>query len=149
MFRSRQPGTSPLINVTDPAAPASYANGRYANGRFGPGNPGRKAGSRNRAGHRAALAILEDFQANQDEVLTRLRRSWLPAYAKLVAHLLPRQVELDLPDLDAYGDLEVAAVIAQTRAALERIEAGEGSLLELESALLAAAPAGGEPPYQR
>jgi len=122
---------------------------RYANGRFGPGNPGRRAGSRNRAAHRVALAILDDFEANQEDVLSRLRRAWLPAYAKLVQHLLPRQIELDGPNLEAYGDGEIAAVIAQTRAALERIETGQGSLLELESVLLSVGPADAAPPYQR
>jgi hypothetical protein len=111
---------------------------RDANGRFLPGNPGRPFGSRNRVSKRVARAILADFEAHQDEVLARLRRWFAPQYVSLVARLLPRVnesgagVELD----DALEEAETQTIAAALRAALERLEAGAGSVAELEAALL-------------
>jgi hypothetical protein len=102
-----------------------------------PGIRGRPLGSRNRASKRVARAILADFEAHQDEVLAKLRRWFAPQYVSLVSRLLPRVneggggMELDDP-----GDLQVAQVAAALRAALVRVEAGVGSMDELESALL-------------
>jgi hypothetical protein len=115
---------------------------RDVNGRFTPGGPGRPFGSRNRASKRAARAILRDFEDNQGEVLVRLRRWFLPQYAQLVARLLPRQTEAGGPELDELDEAEAARLIGDMRAALARIDAGEGSLAELEAALLGEADAG-------
>jgi len=108
---------------------------RRPDGRFGPGNPGRPFGSRNRVSRRVVRAILRDFEANQDELLPRLRRWFMPQYVQLVSRLLPRGDDpagLAPEDLDA---AEIAALIAATRTALDRVEAGEASLDEVASAL--------------
>jgi hypothetical protein len=117
---------------------------RDAHGRFAAGNKGRPFGSRNRVSKRVARAILADFEAHQDEVLEKLRRWFAPQYVSLVARLLPRVnesgagVELD----DALEQAETATIAAALRAALERLEAGAGSVDELEAALLGEAAAG-------
>jgi hypothetical protein len=110
---------------------------RRANGQFAPGNPGRPFGSRNRVSKRVARAVLRDFETNQAELMPRMRRWFLPQYLALVARLLPRVSESGGADLDAAPEEpELAQVLAAVRAALDRAEAGEGSLAELESALL-------------
>ena len=112
---------------------------RDANGRFARGNPGRPFGSRNRVSKRVARAILRDFEANQAELLPRMRDWFLPQYLSLVGRLLPRAAEDGgSPELDGLREAEAARLIADARAALARIDAGEGSLAELEAALLGA-----------
>ena len=114
----------------------SWPAPRDANGRFVAGNPGRKLGSRNRVSQRAALAILADFEANQDELLPRSRQWFLPQYLQLIARLLPRQSEEGGLDLDQVGPEEARAVVAAVRAAADRIEAGLAGVEALEAALL-------------
>jgi hypothetical protein len=104
--------------------------------RFAAGNAGRPFGSRNRASKRVARTILRDFAANQAEVLPRLRRWFLPQYVQLISRLLPRQTEEGGAELETLSEVELASLLVATRVALDRIEAGEGSIGELEAALL-------------
>lgn len=78
-----------------PAPPA-----RYPNGRFGPGNPGRRAGARNRVSHRAAMAILQDFELHKDVVLDRLRRLFTPAYLAILVRMLDRELQVEAQAFD-------------------------------------------------
>ena len=115
---------------------------RDEHGRFAPGTGGRPVGARGRVSARVARMLLADFEAHQETLLPRLRRWFLPQYLAAVTRLLPRDGGADggsLGDLDA---VEAARLIANTRAALDRIEAGEGSLADLEAALLGEAPDG-------
>lgn len=111
--------------------------GRDTHGRFAAGNKGRPFGSRNRVSKRVARAILADFEAHKDDILPKLRRWYAPQYVSLVARLLPRVNEsgagAELDELDA---AETAGIAAALRAALERLEAGAGSMAKLEAALL-------------
>ena len=110
---------------------------RDENGRFLPGNPGRAFGSRNRISKRIARGILLNFEAEQEVTLAKLKRFYVPQYVALLARLLPRVSEgADSPELDAPDDVETAKVVGQARAILDRIEAGEATLAELEAALL-------------
>ncbi len=110
---------------------------RDENGRFLPGNPGRAFGSRNRISKRIARGILLNFEADQEVTLAKLKRFYVPQYVALLARLLPRVsedgggAELDTPE-----DADTAKLVGQARAILDRIEAGEASLAELEAALL-------------
>lgn len=112
--------------------------GRLANGRFGAGNPGRPVGAPNKVSRRVALAVLSDFEANQAETFKILRRWHLRTYVQLVGRLLPRRAEMETLALDDYGEEELAGVIQAARAALDRIEAGRGTMSDLEAALLGA-----------
>ena len=116
---------------------------RDASGRFIAGNPGRRLGSRNRVSKRVAQTLLADFEANQDELLPRTRRWFLPQYLQLISRLLPRETEAGGLDLETLGRDEALAVVAAVRAAADRFEAGVGSIEELETALLG--QAGGLP----
>ena len=112
-------------------------SGRDASGRFAAGNPGRPFGSRNRVSKRVARAILKDFEVNQHWVLPRLRLWFMPQYIGLLSRLLPRVSETGGMEVDGMPDAtELAEVVAAVRAALDRVEAGEADLAELESALL-------------
>ena len=113
-----------------PALPA-----RHANGRFGPGNPGRRAGARSRISHRAAMAILQDFELNRGEVLQHLRRGYTPAYFAILLRLLDRQLQAEPPAFDDYSDEELAHTVRLARAALNETADPRTALLELDSAL--------------
>src|ERR1700761_1591703 len=102
-----------IAMADDPGSVAS----REAGGRFAPGNAGRRLGSRNRVSKRVALAILDDFEANQGDLLMRTRRWFLPQYMQLIGRLLPRQSEDGGLDLDTLERDEALAVVAAVRAA--------------------------------
>jgi hypothetical protein len=109
---------------------------RYANGRFGPGNPGRRAGARNRISHRAAMAILQDFELNKDRVLQLLRQSYTPAYFAVLIRLLDRQLDSEAPSFEDYSDAELERTVLLARNALNHCADPKVALLELDSALL-------------
>ena len=117
-----------------PAFPA-----RHANGRFGPGNPGRRTGARNRISHRAAMAILQDFERNSGEVMERLRRVYTPAYFAILLRFLDRQLEVEPPSFDDVSDDEAALTLRLACAALNDTADPRAALLALDSALLSCA----------
>jgi hypothetical protein len=82
---------------------------RDAGGRFAAGTCGRLFGSRNRLSKRVARALLRDFEANQAELLPRLRQWFLPEYLRLIGRLLPRQQEAGGPELDDLDEAESPA----------------------------------------
>jgi hypothetical protein len=116
--------------------PPANQESRSPNGRFAPGNPGRRIGSRNRISRRVVLAVLNDFETHQHDILSRLRITrYLPAYVRLLTALLPRNLEIEEPDLQECSDAEIAQLIEETRAALDLVESGKASRLDLETLL--------------
>lgn len=113
--------------------PAVGGDGRDALGRFAAGNPGRVRGSRNRVAGQVVAAVLDDFRRNEEENFRRLRRWFFPDYIRMVSRLLPRAE----PDTDRFDAAEAARVLGAVRAAIERVERGEGTLEELRAALAA------------
>jgi|HubBroStandDraft_5_1064220.scaffolds.fasta_scaffold122547_3 hypothetical protein len=111
-------------------------HGRDALGRFAAGNPGRRAGSRNKVSARVVRTLLRDFEANQVELLVRLRRWHLPQYAQMISRLLPRDGAVGEGAgeevVEAIGPAEAAVMVGELRAALD---AGGERLAELEALL--------------
>jgi hypothetical protein len=101
---------------------------RDAGGRFVAGNPGRRRGSRNRAAGRLASALLDDFAANEQESIARLRLYYFPDYVRLLGRFLPRAGGDLRPDFAGYGPAETAAVAGAVREALGAVERGEAGL---------------------
>lgn len=89
--------------MTDTSPPAE----RDARGRFGPGNPGRRAGARNRMSHRVVMEILEDFESNRDQMLYRLRQHHSAAYFAVLVRLLDRQLQIDAVPFEDIADAEL------------------------------------------
>ena len=116
----------------DDASPRGPA--RYANGRFGPGHKGRPRGARGRMSRRVALSLLGHFEANQAAILERLTQYFLTDYMELIGRMLPK--DPDEVDLGALPPREAAMTTRAVRAALERVEAGEGTLADVEAALM-------------
>ena len=82
-----------------------------------------------------ATAILQDFEDNQDQLLADLRTYKMTIYTRLVTHLLPKSVEIGLPDYADFSDAEVADKIEDLRLALDIVANGEGTLHDVESVL--------------
>jgi hypothetical protein len=115
---------------------------RYPNGRFGPGHTGKPLGSRNRMSKRVALGLLNHYAEHEAEILEKLSGYFFNDYIRLIGRLLPRPAADDALDLEAVPAEEVERVLGAVRAALGRIEAGEGSLADIEAALLGVPSAG-------
>lgn len=111
---------------------------RHADGRFGPGNPGRPRGARGKLTRRIALGLLAHYEQHEAEILERLIRSHFDQYMRLIGRMLPP--EPDAMDLESLPPEDVAQITRAVRAALRRVEAGEGSLADIEAALKGMAP---------
>ena len=114
---------------------------RHANGRFGPGNPGRPRGARGRMTQRVALSLLRHYEENEAQILRTLTAyDNIHVFMRLIDRMLARAPSEEPPELEALPAEEAARVTSAVRAALERVEAGEGSLTDLEAALHGAPP---------
>lgn len=87
--------------------------------RFKPGNPGRPKGSRNKLGEAFIADLHEDWSENGKAALVACREQNPAAYVKVVASLLPKDVNINVTAIDELSDDELAAAIAATRAAVE------------------------------
>ena len=89
------------------------------------GNPsGRPKGSRNKLGEAFIDALHSDFQQNGIKVIETVRVERPHEYLKVVASLLPKQVEIKDAPFDGVSDEQLAAIVAAATAALG--VAGEG-----------------------
>ena len=84
------------------------------------GNPaGRPKGSRNKLGEAFIADLHEDWSENGKAALVACREQNPAAYVKVVASLLPKDVNINVTAIDELSDDELAAAIAATRAAVE------------------------------
>lgn len=101
---------------------------------FKPGNnanpAGRPKGSRNRLGEAFVQALHDDFQRHGIETIGRVRTERPHEYLKVVASLLPKQLEIKESDFDSFSDDELAAFVVAARSALARVEASGGNATE-------------------
>jgi hypothetical protein len=93
---------------------------RNEQGRFLTGNnggPGRPRGSRNKLGEEFCLAIYEDWREHGPAVIeaVRIERPW--DYLKVVAALVPRQI--DLQSSDEFTSMNKEAAVAALDALIE------------------------------
>jgi hypothetical protein len=99
------------------------------------GNPnGRPKGARSKLGEAFIQALHDDFTANGVKVIEKVRTERPHEYLKVVASLLPKQVEIKE---DAFGDLtddELTAIVAAARSTIAvHREGGSGTEDEAES----------------
>src|SRR5690349_1086743 len=93
------------------------------------GNPaGRQKGSRNKLGEAFIQALHADFVVNGEKVIETVRTQRPADYLKVVASLLPKQIEVKEGAFDGISDEDLAALVAAARSALGVAEgSGEGS----------------------
>lgn len=91
------------------------------------GNPnGRVKGSRNKLGEAFVTALANDFEVNGVKVIETVRTERPHEYLKVVASLLPKQIEIKESAFDGIGDEELAALVAAARSALGVSDEGRG-----------------------
>jgi hypothetical protein len=89
------------------------------------GNPkGRPKGSRNRLGDAFLAALAEDFDQHGIQAIKTVREERPHEYLKVVASLLPKQIEIKEGAFDGIGDDELAALVAAARSALGVVGGG-------------------------
>lgn len=97
--------------------------GRFLQGNTGNPN-GRPKGSRNKLGEAFLTDLYADWQDHGVEVIARVRDEKPDAYLKVVASILPKQLEIKEGAFDGLGDEELAALVAAARSALSAAEGG-------------------------
>ena len=92
--------------------------------RFAAGNPGRPKGSRNKLGEAFVQALHDSFLQHGPETIETVRTERPHEYLKVVASLLPKQVEIKESAFDGIGDEQLAAIIVAAKSALGIAEDG-------------------------
>ena len=87
--------------------------------RFGPGNPGRPKGARNKLGEAFIEALHADFNEHGVEAIEKTRTEKPDQYLKVIASLLPKDVNLNITDdTSEMSDDELAERIQRLTAAV-------------------------------
>ena len=80
---------------------------------FKPGHgAGRPKGSRNKLGERFICALHDDFAVHGVGVIKRLREEEPGVYVRVIAALLPKQVEVDATAVSTLSDEDVVRLVA-------------------------------------
>jgi hypothetical protein len=98
--------------------------------RFKKGEGGRKAGSRNKLGEDFINALAEDFAKHGAAVIAKVRPEKSDAYLKVVASLLPKDVNLNV---NKYENLTDKELVLRLRLVTEEARPLLGQLLEAEN----------------
>lgn len=95
---------------------------------FQPGNPGRPKGSRNKLGEAFIAALHDDFQDHGVKAIQEVRETRPHEYLKVVASILPKQLEIKESAFDGISDEQLAAIVAAAASALGVVEDGESGV---------------------
>lgn len=99
-------------------------------GRFAPGNAGRPKGSRNRLREEFLAALHADFEQHGAAVIQSVRETKPDVYLKVVASILPAQIDVKVDPLEEMSDADLDRYIRQLAAAVARLEQLEGTETE-------------------
>lgn len=93
---------------------------------FKPGNPGRPKGSRNKLGEAFLEDMLADWEANGPAAIRKVREDKPDAYLKVVASILPRDLNVNLNRTDDMTDEQLIERIRSLDAAIRPFLDAEG-----------------------
>ena len=91
---------------------------------FQPGNPGRPKGSRNKLGEAFIAALHDDFQEHGVEAIEIVRATEPAQYLKVIAAIVPKELNIKHDAFDGVTDEQIAALVAAARSALGIAESG-------------------------
>jgi hypothetical protein len=98
---------------------------------FKPGQGGRRKGSRNKLGEDFILALADDFERHGAEAIERVRMEKPEAYLKVIASLLPKDLNLNVSKYDHLTDEQL---IVRLRILTEQVAPILGRLLDHDPA---------------
>jgi hypothetical protein len=87
---------------TDP-----YGAARKPDGTFAPGNPGKPKGSRNKLAEAFITDMQADWEQNGAAVIETVRSEKPDVYLKVVASILPRDLNVNINPLEEADDAEL------------------------------------------
>ncbi len=91
------------------------------------GNPaGRPKGARNKLGEEFLEALRDDFLAHGAGAIEQTRIEKPDAYLKVIASILPKQLEIKESAFEGVSDHELAVLVAAARSALAAHEGDTG-----------------------
>lgn len=93
---------------------------------FKPGNPGRPKGSRNKLGEQFLHDMLADWQEHGAATIVKVREDKPEQYLKVVAGVLPKEMNLRVNDFDDLTDDQLARQLASIAAQLANAGFGIG-----------------------
>lgn len=116
------------VEKTVPAEPQQPKPWLFQPGQSG--NPlGRQKGSRNKLGEDFIRELQADFHTNGKSAIEEVRKDRPHEYLKVIASLLPKQVEIKEGAFDGVSDEQLAALVFAARSALGIAEgSGEGTV---------------------
>lgn len=94
--------------------------------RFKPGNPGRPKGSRNKLGEAFIADMLADWEEHGETVIATVRAEKPDQYLKVVASILPKELNVKVSELDELSDDEIDRQLKSIAATLARAGFGFG-----------------------
>jgi hypothetical protein len=96
--------------------------------RFKPGNPGRPKGSRNKLGEAFLQAMHDDFMDHGPAVIERVRIEKPDAYLKVIASILPKDLNLNINPMDDVSDDELIERLRELDSAIRPFLDTQGAI---------------------
>lgn len=91
---------------------------------FKPGNPGRPKGSKNKLGEAFVEALHDDFKEHGVTAIQTVRAEDPSAYLKVIAAVVPKDLNVKHDAFDGLSDDQLAFIIAAARSALGFVDGG-------------------------
>lgn len=92
------------------------------------GNPkGRPKGARNKLGEQFLEALQEDFEAHGVKAIVEVRETKPDAYLKVIASLMPKEMNLNVNRLEELSDADLIARMKELHEAIGPLLAGGGA----------------------
>jgi hypothetical protein len=103
---------------------------------FSKGQGGRSKGVKNRLSHAFLTALVEDFEQHGEEAIKICRVEKPNEYLRVIAHLMPRELEINHNPIEVISDDELITYIEHIRFQLEgraeRIASREAETVDRE-----------------
>ena len=100
--------------------------GRDESGRFAVGNPGRPKGARHKLGEQFLAALQADFEEHGASTIEQVRIDRPQDYIKVIASLLPRDLNLNVNNLGEATDDELVQRLRDLESVIRPFLAAEG-----------------------
>lgn len=101
--------------------------GRDQSGKFAPGNLGKPKGARTKLGEMFLKALRDDFEENGVKAIQKVRDERPQDYLRVIASLMPKDLNLNVNNLDAATDDELVQRLRDLESVIRPFLGVEGS----------------------